>query len=352
VIAVPWLKVGGADRAALLHAEAMHKAGKRVLVLATEAGDSPWASRLPVGVRFLPAGAELAALDFTSRQHVLARLLMEWRPQTLHIIHSPAAWEAVRAFGRAIANGTRIYASAFCDDITPEGERVSAARTHARDCAPVLSGLLTDCQYYADVLKRDTGIAGERVHVVYLPVDPPEGPLWEPPAGPPTVLWAGRPDILAAIAERLPEFTFDVYGTQVLDTAPDTIARLAALPNVKLQGRYEGFDALPWRRCHAFLYTSQWDGLPNVLLEASVRGMPIVAPAVGGIPEIEAHNVRLVRHSTDVDSFASFVQEAIDWGHNEWRPHTMGPGFTSHTQSAFIENIQKLFSVTTGERTT
>jgi glycosyltransferase involved in cell wall biosynthesis len=315
VIAVPWLKVGGADRAALLHAEAMVQAGQRVLVLATEVGDSPWASKLPPGARFVPAGGELAALDKESRRHVLARLLLQWRPHTLHIIHSPEAWETVRAFGRAIANSTRIYASAFCDDITPEGERVSAARSHARDCAPVLSGLLTDCQYYADVLKRDTGIAPERIHVVYLPVDPPKGPLWERPSGPLTVLWAGRldrqkrPDILAAIAEQLPDVRFEVFGAQVLDTARDTVDRLTALSNVRLHGSYQGFDSLPWRECHVFLYTSQWDGLPTVLLEAAARGLPVVAPAVGGITELpRKSDIELVK---DFDNVSAYSQALL-----------------------------------------
>ena len=320
ILFVPWLRVGGADRAALAHSEAMVSFGKRVLVVTTEPGDSPWAQRLPAGVRFLAAGEELAAIDPVSRGHVLARLVLQRKPESMHVINSIEAWKTVRHYGRALCDVTRIYASAFCDDITPEGELISAARLHARDCAPYLSALLTDCRYYANVLKRDTGIAGEKVHVVYLPVDPPEGPLWEPPTGPPTVLWAGRldrqkrPDILAAIAERLPEFTFEVYGTQVLDTAQDMIARLAALPNVKLRGRYDGFDELPWRRCHVFLYTSQWDGLPNVLLEAAARGLPVVAPAVGGVPELPPQdNVVVVEEFDNVGAYAQALLAIVEF---------------------------------------
>jgi glycosyltransferase involved in cell wall biosynthesis len=345
VIAVPWLKVGGADHAAVLHAQAMSSAGKRVLVLATEEGESPWAARLPSGVRFVPAGGELSALDPESRRHVLARLLLQWRPETLHIIHSPTAWETVRAFGRAIANETRIFASAFCDDITPEGERTSAARLYARDCAQLLSGLLTDCRYYADVLVRETGIAVERVHVIYLPVEPPRGLLWKRPAGSPTVLWAGRldrqkrPDLLADIAERLTEVKFEVHGAQVLDSNRTPIKRLAALPNVRLRGVYEGFDSLPWRECSLFLYTSQWDGLPNVLLEAAVRGLPIVAPAVGGIPEL-IDRAALVGHHADVAGFVTSVRKALaqSTSQHSAREHAL----VQHNHSRFLQETIKL----------
>jgi glycosyltransferase involved in cell wall biosynthesis len=35
----------------------------------------------------------------------------------------------------------------------------------------------------------------------------------------------------------------------------------------------------------ALVYTTQWDGMPNILLEAARAGLPIVAPAIGGIRE-------------------------------------------------------------------
>jgi glycosyltransferase involved in cell wall biosynthesis len=53
-----------------------------------------------------------------------------------------------------------------------------------------------------------------------------------------------------------------------------------------MKGSYASFEALPLERFGAFLYTSHFDGLPNVLLSAGAAGLPIVAPAVGGIAEL------------------------------------------------------------------
>lgn len=348
VVFVPWLRVGGADRAALLHVEAMStEFGKRVVVLATETGESPWAERLPAGVRFLDAGSELAALDHVSRGHVLARLVLQWKPASVHIINSIAAWETVSAYGRALASETRIFASAFCDDITDEGERVSAARLHARDCAPFLSALLTDCRYYADVLVRDTGISADRVHVVYLPVDPPRGALWKMPVGPRSVLWAGRldrqkrPDVLALIAERWPNVGFEVFGTPVTGPACDALKRLAALPNVRLRGSYDGFDSLPWRESAVFLYTSQWDGLPNVLLEAAVRGMPIIAPSVGGIPELLGSHAAMVERFDDVDAYGAAVASAAGASPTEWPGTALSEMIRArHSRDGFLRALK------------
>ena len=40
----------------------------------------------------------------------------------------------------------------------------------------------------------------------------------------------------------------------------------------------------PWEY-DAFLYTSAYHGLPNVVLEAMSAGLVVIAPSLGGIPE-------------------------------------------------------------------
>jgi glycosyltransferase involved in cell wall biosynthesis len=88
---------------------------------------------------------------------------------------------------------------------------------------------------------------------------------------------------------------------------------LRALSNVTLHGAYAGFDSLPWRDASVLLYTSEWDGLPNVLLEAAARGMPIVAPAVGGIPELlGATHPLLVAPWDSVQGFNHALRRAIE----------------------------------------
>ena len=53
-----------------------------------------------------------------------------------------------------------------------------------------------------------------------------------------------------------------------------------------MAGLYSSFSELPTHKSGAFLYTTLWDGLPNVLLAAGAAGLPIVAPPIGGIGEL------------------------------------------------------------------
>jgi glycosyltransferase involved in cell wall biosynthesis len=105
------------------------------------------------------------------------------------------------------------------------------------------------------------------------------------------VLWAGRldadkrPQLLREIAERLPRKRFDVWGAPVLDDGR-LFAPLASLPNVRLRGPFAGFGSIPDAPYHCFLYTSRWDGLPNVLLEAVASGLLAVGSDVGAVREV------------------------------------------------------------------
>ncbi|MEN5277298.1 glycosyltransferase [Brucella sp. TWI432] len=108
------------------------------------------------------------------------------------------------------------------------------------------------------------------------------------------IIWASRfddqkrPELLPLLAEALeeafPSTTLDIWGVPVLGTT--NISQLESYKNVKLKGIYSSFEEIPYRHSDLFLYTSRFDGIPTVLLSALSVGMPIIAPQLGGIPEI------------------------------------------------------------------
>ncbi|MFS6818067.1 glycosyltransferase [Synechococcus lacustris Tous-12m] len=104
------------------------------------------------------------------------------------------------------------------------------------------------------------------------------------------MLWAGRlaaqkrPELLAATARKLPELRFEVWTPQ--DFKEEAPKWGLDLPNVFGCGGYLNVDDLPLERYALVLFTSAFEGLPNLLLELGACAMPIVASAVGGIPEL------------------------------------------------------------------
>jgi glycosyltransferase involved in cell wall biosynthesis len=130
------------------------------------------------------------------------------------------------------------------------------------------------------------------------------------------ILWAGRLDaqkrfdLVQEIARLLPEVDFDCWGKAVLDAPPD-LSRLPA--NLRMHGAFAGYGDLPLAASDGWLYTSGWDGIPTILIELAAHGLPIVASAVGGVPELidESTGWPLAAGATAHD-YAAAIREMLD----------------------------------------
>jgi glycosyltransferase involved in cell wall biosynthesis len=62
-----------------------------------------------------------------------------------------------------------------------------------------------------------------------------------------------------------------------------------------------------------FLLTSRWEGIPRVVLEAMMAGVPVVSTSVGGVPEVVEHGQSgLLAPSGDTESLADNVLALIN----------------------------------------
>ena len=72
-------------------------------------------------------------------------------------------------------------------------------------------------------------------------------------------------------------------------------------------------DVRPFYHKSDFLMlTSDWEGTPNVLLEAMACGLPVVATKVGGVPEIVDSNRGLIVEAGDDDGLTAATIRMIE----------------------------------------
>jgi glycosyltransferase involved in cell wall biosynthesis len=171
------------------------------------------------------------------------------------------------------------------------------------------------------------------------------------------VLWASRlhPEkrirLVPLIARKLMEtggsWKIDMYGG---GPGEAELRRLAAsVKNLKLLGPYAHFGDIA-QGYGAFIYTSRYDGTPNVLLEAMVAGLPVIAPRVGGIDELVSEGAGIVLDDLeDDDAMAQLYVDALLELRDENRRIEVGRRARDrvaqrHSQPAFERNVRDLFA--------
>ncbi|MCC6954513.1 MAG: glycosyltransferase, partial [Deltaproteobacteria bacterium] len=93
----------------------------------------------------------------------------------------------------------------------------------------------------------------------------------------------------------------------------DEIRALNLGENITLLGRRDDVPTL-MTMADVVLLTSAQEGLPNVLMEAQALGRPVVATAVGGVPEVVKHReTGFVCTPGDVQELAGRCRELIDF---------------------------------------
>ncbi len=236
------------------------------------------------------------------------RRLRRSGPRLLHLHH---VWPAADRYLAAIADAAGVSHLVVTEHIV--GRSHSAAQRalkrrelgHA-DAVTVVSGAI------ADTLVGDYGVERSRLRIVPNGAEPPEEDAERPlarelrarlGAGALRPLWvcAGRLeeqkgqhvllDAVAKLASRGLEFRLALAGEGSRRAALEAqAASLGLSSRVEFLGRVDAIGPL-LLAADAVALPSLWEGLPLTLLEALARGRPVVASAVGGVPEVIEHGV-------------------------------------------------------------
>lgn len=326
IFTVPWLKRGGSDLVSLnyiwLVAEAVPDA--KITVVATEREDSPWATRLPSPVKFVNLREVLSDVSEEQQHRVFSTYLVQSDTVFVHNIHSKFLFDSVEKYGRALSQKLRLFTSNFCADITSDGRRDGVSIRLLPKSLDHFEAVMSDNAGFISEMKNLYGWDDKNFFAHYQPTKPdPSASSRDYNYEPGTqlrILWAGRldrqkrPDLLSEIARRTQNLPvlFSAYGKSALklDRKP---LKTRGLNNLEYHGGFDGFSSLPISQSHVFLNTSQWDGIPNILLEAAAHGLPIISSNVGGIGEVVQHNSTglLVSPFDAIDLYVHQIEQIV-----------------------------------------
>ena len=335
VFLVPWLLKGGSDLEAINYIQSLTIQGlaDNIVVISTTDIDSPWKERLPEKTRFIEFGKMYAYLSGEEQEKLLIRLLLQMAPQVIHNVNSDLCYRVFVKYGGALKSISKLYVSLFCIDMTEEGRYAGYPVMYVPKCFDYLEAIFTDNLAHLKKLEEICAFDARKMFVHYhpapaiskqYPLQPGKKEITETGGLNKEyfdILWAGRldrqkrPDILIEIAKKCKNlsFRFHVYGSPVLDT--DVYTNIfSELENMTYHGSFDGLSSLPAEQYDLFLYTSQWDGLPNVLLEAISLGLPVVASDVGGISELICHGETgfLIDPYDNINAYLNCLEKIYD----------------------------------------
>lgn len=294
---------------------ALHGADSVLMLTTDESGTLP-ESKLPEGVRHVDFADLARHLKGEQRQRLLAEFLRGLHPDAVFNVNSRLFWDVMTPYGTALSASMHLYGCLFCNEQGPTGHWSGYPLRRFYRHFEQLSGVLTDSEFLASDLSSRFMLPPDLEHKLMVlgnPVDTeiPVATHQPTDSGRPQIFWAGRldrqkrVDLALAIARAMPECDLRMWGGDALpkdlgiDDLPD---------NVTFEGYYENFEDLPMAQADAWLYTSAWDGVPTILLETAMTGVPILASDAGGTGEIIPAGQLMAGDATPEDWAAALRQ--------------------------------------------
>lgn len=315
---VPHLIKGGADMLFINYPNELAKLHPEwhIAALQTEAKESVWRDKLSKDIDFVDIFKLFQDLDIDTQYRLLATLVTQNHIKRIIIGNSQLAYDFVSKYQTLIKRlDVAIYCFAFGEEFDEEGRLWGHIHTGIPRIYPVVHRIITDNQNTVNKLEHEYAFGRSKFRVHYQPTTVTVRDPVVRDHKPLKILWASRvckqkrPDILKKVSNLLDptEFTFDAYGQLEEGLTSDYFSN----SHVTYRGAFNGITTLPTNQYDVFLYTSEGDGVPNVLQEMTASGLPIVASNVGGIREfvITDKTGILIEDHNNIEDYAAAITE-------------------------------------------
>ena len=369
VCILPWLEPGGGEKYILQILEQISSISKnnRTLVLAVETkGNNIWRDKLPENAIFLDYSAFTSDLSTDDSLSLLVTFLIAIAEKnaTLHLKSCWVVEQLLNRYAKALSTYYFIYSYLFCipwrryfNHWVLAEEMVERVRKHL----PYVTAFISDNKSLpAEMLRLFGEVYKEKFNATIYAYCNAEAKLTNNLTfvKMKRLLWASRicsqkrVDLLPRIASRLEDLgvqvVIDIYG-QVEEGI-----RIKETSSLKYKGTFNTLSDVDLSLYSGFIYTSAYDGVPNIILETMANGLPVVS-VIGtrsAIHEVVSDTtawpvVDDVDDDVLVQRYCSQIQNMLNNPEDAYTRVLAAQKLikTQHSQEVHLESVKGLFGL-------
>ena len=354
---VPWVRTGGADKVLINYIKAINKQHPdwKVGIITTMPGENTKAELLPKNAYIIDYGNKADALWETQKEMLFSRLITQLRCNRLHIINSEYGYHWVSTHKKFVSENTKLDVSVFSITNHYAPEIGNYVNPFLLDICPIVNHIYTDNNNTIKEIAEKEGISAKKMTAIYQPISIDEKDMSNKKnnGNKFCILWASRidreklPEVLKKISKKLnnEQYEIDIFGEAAKHYKKLEFSNECA----KYCGKFNGMDSIDTSKYDAFLYTSNRDGLPNVLLEAASKKLPIVASDIGGVSDF-VENEKTGILIEDIENPDAYIEAIKKLRKNP----DLGKAYTAkaqeklktrHSWKKFFEEVKKNFTL-------
>lgn len=370
VVVTPFLCVGGAEKYISDLVQALSvTAAEPILVVVTDDTEQTCQGWDSLGILApLKNKKILFWRDLCESERVnptiFARFINAIRPKILIVNNSRVGYDAVANHGLLLSQHTRIFCTFF--SLTKKAIGAPYGGRYPYKTMPFSVALTDNSLMHATLSHMWGGVPGPGVVELPAKVEVIDKSIfikrlesrcrlcsnkdrrrrW---------LWISRIEpykgtkILAAIARMRPADSFELFGPIYGNLENQNLEA----PNILYKGIIENIENADLSSYEGFVFTSYFEGMPNVVLEMSQHAIPLVLADVGGLRGTYNDKAAMfVTHQDNEAETATVFSEALDAVScmdediiKRMVVSAYEQAATRHSPEAYIKNVKRVFGV-------
>lgn len=330
LVATPMLVAGGAEKYVADLVNALDELGHGpVVIVVTEQtlqeanGWNQLKILAPLQRHFVKFWADAVRPDCRRADH-FACFAQSLHPRFIIANNSLVALDAIAKFGRGLSQHSHIYCSYF--SLSPFGLGAPYSARHSILTCQHAKSITDNEVMHAKLLDMTGAIPGSQVAIIPPLAQVPTRDLFNKRLTTRSIhrapdrqrrwAWVSRVEpakgtqILQKIALMLSDDKFDVFGPLAPNSLLDNELKA---DNIELRGLINDVAAADFTAYDGFLFTSHFEGMPNVVLEMAQHAIPLVLADVGGLSHtFTGESALFVKHADDIQTTVDRFVAALE----------------------------------------